>query len=173
MCIIVRREWYKLLFLLCWKILWVAINQQNLMHMCLFFDNITQHTCRLFKIFRFFFFLIIKNLRCLIIQRVSSKYSETFSREQSEIIYFFIFFPENRLWDFMQIVSAGDSLQISCKLSLLETIYMYNKRHIFSLGKIRRKKIVVSQMNFAWFRLQCCYLCNNIPGSIPRQNNTN
>ena len=37
-----------------------------------------------------------------------------------KLIIFFLFFPENRTWHFMQIVSIGDK----CKLSPLETICM-------------------------------------------------
>ena len=58
--------------------------------------------------------------------------------------YFFLFFPENRIWYFMQI-------DISCKLSPLETVCM--KCQILFSGKNKK----CNWRQFAW-KVKFCFL---------------
>ena len=87
--------------------------------------------------------LVLNNyLRCILRNCTNSKYAQVpypqqyslisllnvtlcnlgkiFSRRHTEI--FFLFFPENRIWHFMQTVSKKTGFDISCKFSPYETI---------------------------------------------------
>ena len=61
-----------------------------------------------------------------------STVGKKFSRWHIEVFFFFLFFPENRIWHFMQIVSIGEIL-FSGK----------NKNDIFNLSSAELAQRVV------------------------------
>ena len=52
-----------------------------------------------------------------------SMLGKNFSRQYFEIYFFFLFFPENKIWHFMQIASLGDNL-----LEMSKPIFRENKK---------------------------------------------
>ena len=92
--------------------IWVGIaNGQILSESSVCHMIVTGYYCFMFLFFYFYFFFF-----CWIIMYVSEflcsfmicMLGKSFSKQRFR--YFVLFFPENRLWLFMQIVSLGDNL---------------------------------------------------------------